>query len=417
MKVLVVGAGAREHALCWKFSRSNRLSGLYAAPGNAGTNAIATNLPDLIPTEVETLTRFCVDARISLVFVGPEAPLAAGLVDQLEQNGISAIGPNAAASRLESSKSFAKEFMSHYGVPTAAYQSFSDADAFERHVRDSGFRLVVKKSGLAGGKGVLESEDTEELVAFGRAVIAEGDTVVAEEFLSGFEVSIFALTDGEHHILLPPCADYKKAGPGNTGPNTGGMGAICPVPWLSAEDSQRITDEVVSRTFAGIRDAGLKYRGVLYFGLMVTEEGPRLLEYNIRLGDPEAQVLLPLLGSDFTNWCDAVVNGSLDSFHPSYREASAVGVVVAAAGYPGPYEKGLAVSALPEAPDDNSLVFHAATTLDRDTVRTSAGRCFTAVGLGRDLLAARSRAYATARDIVFPGAWLRPDIGGRIFGG
>ena len=416
MKVLVVGGGAREHTVCWKFSRSNRLSGLFAAPGNAGTVNLATNLPKIDSDDVEAVTRFAVDSSIDLVFVGPEAPLAAGLVDALSAEEIAAIGPHAAASRLEASKAFAKSFMSSYGIPTAAYRSFSDGNEFERYVRRARKRLVVKKSGLAGGKGVFEDDDPDLLIANGRAIVDAKDEVIAEEFLAGSEVSIFALTDGSDYLILPPCADYKKAGVGSTGPNTGGMGAICPVPWITPEEMVQIDQEIVAPTFRGMADAGIGYRGVLYFGLMITTDGPRLLEYNVRFGDPEAQVLLPLLRADFTNWCEAIVNGSIGSFPASYLDASAVGVVIAAAGYPGSYEKGLTVSRLPSHPEDEAFVFHASTAVRHGRLVTGGGRCFTAVGIGRELLNARSRAYSAARGITFPGSWYRPDIGGRIFG-
>jgi phosphoribosylamine--glycine ligase len=416
MKVLVVGGGAREHAVCWKFSTSNRISGLFAAPGNAGTVNLATNLPEIDSDDVEAIARFAVDLSIDLVFVGPEAPLASGLVDALLADGIAAVGPHAAASQLEASKVYSKSFMSSYNIPTAAYQSFSDGDEFEKYVRETGKRLVVKKSGLAAGKGVFEDPDPEVLIANGRAVVETNDEVVAEEFLIGHEVSIFALTDGTNYLVLPPCADYKKAGVGSTGPNTGGMGAICPVPWITPEEIQQIDREIIAPTFRGMADAGIGYRGVLYFGLMITDDGPRLLEYNVRFGDPEAQVLLPLLRADFTNWCEAIVHGSIGNFPASYAQASAAGVVVAADGYPGSYEKGLTVSRLPSPPEQEALVFHASTAMRDGRLVTGGGRCFTAVGIGRELLTARSRAYSAARGITFPGSWYRPDIGGRIFG-
>ncbi|MEE8440473.1 MAG: phosphoribosylamine--glycine ligase [Spirochaetia bacterium] len=416
MKVLVVGGGAREHTVCWKFSRSNRLSGLFVAPGNAGTADLATNLSEIDANDVEAITRFSVDSSIDLVFVGPEAPLATGLVDALLAEGIAAIGPHAAASKLEASKKFAKSFMTSNNIPTAAYRSFFDADEFEKYVRGAGKRLVVKKSGLAAGKGVFEDEDPDVLITKGRAVVEAGDEVVAEEYLTGSEVSLFALTDGSDYLILPLCADYKKAGPGGTGPNTGGMGAICPVPWVTDEETEQIDREIVAPTFRGMADAGIGYRGVLYFGLMMTIEGPRLLEYNVRFGDPEAQVLLPLLRADFTNWCEAIAHGSIAGFPTACLEASAVGVVIAAAGYPGSYEKRLTVSRLPSLPEDEALVFHASTAMQDGRLVTGGGRCFTAVGIGRELLDARSRAYSAARGVTFPGSWYRPDIGARVFG-
>jgi phosphoribosylamine---glycine ligase len=414
--ILIIGSGAREHALAWKFSKSNRLAGLFAAPGNAGTAAVANNLDDVDPVNAESVLRACRDNDINMVFVGPEAPLAAGVADALTEAGIPVVGPHAKAARLESSKSHSKSFMKNYRIPTAAYRSFSDAAACAKYIRRVGHRVVVKKSGLAAGKGVLESDDQETLINFANDVIAAGDEVVVEERLVGYEVSVFALSDGSSHILLPPCTDYKKAGANGTGPNTGGMGAICPVPWLKPDEMSRIETEIVARTFDGLKDAGLSYVGVVYFGIMMTDDGPRLLEYNVRFGDPEAQVVIPLIKTDFANLTEAMTQGGLSSFPLRYHDASALGVVVAAPGYPGSYPKGIPVTSIPRDVDGETLVFHASTRRDGETVVTGGGRCFTVVGLGREFLAARNRAYGAARNLHFEGGWFRPDIGGRIFG-
>ena len=416
MRILIVGSGGREHALAWKFSASNRIAGLYCAPGNAGTASVATNLAEVDPLSPESVLRACRDEKVNMVFVGPEAPLAAGLADALVEEGIPVIGPHAKAAELESSKALSKSFMSSYAIPTASYRSFSDVKKCERHIRSSKNRLVVKKSGLAAGKGVLESDDKEKLASFARAVVASGDQVVVEERLLGYEVSVFALTDGVSYALLPPCTDYKKAGAGGTGPNTGGMGAICPVPWLTDEESRRIENEIVIPTFRGLSESSLSFVGVLYFGIMMTDSGPRLLEYNVRFGDPEAQVVIPLLKTDFANLCEALTQRKLADFPIRYTDGAAAGVVVAAPGYPEEYPKGIAVTSLPKDSDGESLVFHASTSMDGRTIRTGGGRCFTAVGLGHELLSARNRAYATAKQVLFNGSWFRPDIGGRIFG-
>lgn len=417
MKPLVIGNGAREHALAWKLSRSNRISGLYVAPGNAGTATLGENLGALNVEDVEGVVRAAVDSRVDMVFVGPEVPLALGLVDALTESGIPAIGPHAAAARLEASKAESKRFMEAYRIPTAAHRTFSDASQLETYIRNAGRRLVVKKSGLAAGKGVVESDDTEQLVSAGRAFIEDGDSVVVETHLNGYEVSLFGISDGRDYVLLPPCTDYKKAGVGGTGPNTGGMGAICPVPWLTPKELELIGSSIVEPTYRGLRDAGLAYRGVLYFGVMVTDDGPMLLEYNVRFGDPETQVVLPLLLSDFGNLCDAVLHNAIGEFPVRVSTASALGVVVAAPGYPSDYPRGLVVAPLPQPPEHEALVFHAATTLSADgTITTGGGRCFTAVGLGEELLTARANAYTTAKTICFAGSWFRPDIGGRLFG-
>lgn len=416
MKVLVVGNGGREHALVWKFSRSNRISGLFAAPGNAGTASIAENLSDIGVGEVEAIVRAAIDRRTDLVFVGPEAPLAAGLVDALTESGISAIGPHADAARLESSKAMSKQFMTSYGIPTARHRTFTDADELERYIRSATERVVVKKSGLAAGKGVVESEDPDQLVKAGRGFIADGDSVVVEQRLSGYEVSVFGLSDGTDYVLLPPATDYKKAGVGGSGPNTGGMGAISPVPWLQPVEFEAIRTRIVAPTYAGLRDAGLSYKGVLYFGVMVTEQGPMLLEYNVRFGDPEAQVVLPLLDSDFANLCDALSRNAVAEFPIRMSSQSALGVVIAAPGYPSDYPRGLVVEPLPTAPDAEAIVFHAATREENGAILTNGGRCFTVVGIGPEILTARTRAYTVAKNVRFPGSWFRPDIGGRIFG-
>jgi phosphoribosylamine---glycine ligase len=415
VRILVVGSGAREHAIAWKLSRSNRISGLFVAPGNAGTEAIATNLGD-VGESVEQIVRAARDRRIDIVVVGPETPLADGIVDELAAAGITAIGPDRSAARLESSKAFSKSFMNRYGIPTAAFRTFDDAGQFERHLRGTTGRFVVKQSGLAAGKGVLETDNHDAMIDFARAIVEAGDQVVLEEHLTGYEVSVFGVSDGRSHILLPACTDYKKAGVGGSGPNTGGMGAICPVPWLDAKTMNRIVSEVVEPTYRGMSDAGLSYRGILYFGIMVTEDGPRVLEYNVRFGDPEAQVLLPLIASDLVDVFDAMATGSISSFTPTMSPLSALGVVVAAPGYPSDYPKGLPVDTIPGFSDDEALVFHASTQRVDGTVLTGGGRCFTVVGMGQGLLNARTRAYRAAKDVTFPGSWLRPDIGGRVFG-
>lgn len=416
MRIMVVGNGAREHALVWKFARSNRLSGLFVAPGNAGTETLGENLPDIDPLDLDGVVRAAGDRKVDLVFVGPEGPLAAGLVDALAESGISAIGPPARAAELESSKAMSKSFMESYGIPTATHRTFTDPDELARYVRTHDRGVVVKKSGLAAGKGVIESADTDRLVESGRRFIEEGDSVVVEDRLSGYEISMFGISDESDHVLLPPATDYKKAGVGGTGPNTGGMGALCPVPWLTPEELDLIRSTIVEPTYAGLRDAGLHYRGVLYFGIMMTESGPMLLEYNVRFGDPETQVVLPLLRSDFANLCDAVLHNSMASFPIRTSDDSALGVVVAAPGYPSDYPSNLPVEKLPSPAESEALIFHAATRSHDGHLYTGGGRCFTVVGTGPEILTARARAYRTAKDVVFPGSWFRPDIGGRIFG-
>lgn len=357
MKVLVVGSGAREHAICWKFAHSNRISGLFAAPGNAGTAGIAQNIPELSIHDVEGITRYAFDAGVDLVFVGSPTALKSGLVDMLEEVKVESIGPPAAASRLESDPEFAASFAGSFGIP------------------------------------VKGSEDQ-----------------------TGDEVTLFVLVDESDYLMLPACVDFTRAGVGGEGPATEGMGALSPVPWLSSEDYERIVAEVVAPSIAGLTDAGLRYCGVLGFRLLIGTDGPKLLDYLVRLGDPAAQVLLPLLRADFTNWCEAILHTGLSSFPVEYRQDSAVAVVIAAAGYPGPVEHGLEVSRLQDHPETEALIFHSNTVTDGKRLLTDGDRCFTVVGIGRELLTARSRAYSAARGITFPGSWYRPDIGSRIFG-
>ncbi len=415
MRALILGQGAREHALIWKFSRSFRISGLYCAPGNAGTAELATNLPELSETDAEGLVAACRREEIDMVFVGGESALAAGVVDALQAAGIAAVGATAAAAQLEASKAISKDFMHRHGVATAEAEVFDDFEAFERYVREAEYPVVLKKSGLAAGKGVLETEDKEAMLEFGRETLLD-DQLLVEERLTGYEISVFALTDGTNYTLLPPCADYKKAGEGGTGPNTGGMGAICPVPWVTPEVMEQVRERVVAPTFTGLELDGLRFTGVLYFGLMITADGPKLLEYNVRFGDPEAQVLLPLIKSDFGSLCEALIEGKLDKFPLELSRKTALGVVLASPGYPGSYPRNILVEELPTNNRKELLVFHSATATDGDRVVTGGGRCFTVVGIGHELLEARGTAYSAVKNIKFKGAWCRPDIGGTIFG-
>jgi len=411
VRVLILGNGAREHALTWKFSKSKRISALFVAPGNAGTGEIATNLPDVRPTSAEEVIQACRTQRVDLVFVGPEDPLAVGVVDALQKEKIPVIGPSAKSAQLEASKAFAKSFMMRNNVPTAEHWTFTSYPDLERFLKSTTKRVVLKKSGLAAGKGVVESGDLKELLQFARRTLQE-DQLVVEEFLEGFETSIFVLCDGSSYRILPPCMDYKKAYDGNKGPNTGGMGSICPVPSVTASLMNRIQTEVVNPTMEGLGKEGLTYKGVLYLGLMITKEGPKVLEYNVRFGDPETQVLLPLLSNDMGNLAEAVVTGSLPQLPFDPPDKTAVGVVIAAPGYPGTYPKGLSVDLDIPKGTDCTLIFHAATQRDtKGNLQTNGGRCFTVVGLGKDIFEASAKAYEIVPRVRFEGAWYRKDIG------
>jgi phosphoribosylamine--glycine ligase len=412
VRILVAGSGAREHALAWALAKAG--DRVFCAPGNAGTEALAAKLP-IDPEDAKAVLAAVRELRVELVVVGPEGPLAAGLIDALEAAGVPAFGPPRASARLECSKAFARSFSERWGVPCATTSRFSDARSLGRFVDENrGRRIVLKKSGLAAGKGVLESEDPAELLAFGEAVL-ESDELLAEEYLVGRELSVFALCDRSDHLVLPACADHKKAGAGDRGPNTGGMGAVCPVPYADAGAMARIEREIVEPTFRGMEAEGLAYRGVLFFGVMLTAEGPRLLEYNVRFGDPETQSLLPLLETSLGELLSGVARGALCSLRPRFSGRTACGVVVAAPGYPGSYPKGIPVDL--GGVGATELLFHASTSRGPGgRVMTGGGRCFTAVGLGEDWEAARGEAYDLAARARFEGAWFRPDIGARIFG-
>ncbi len=422
MKILVLGSGGREHALAWRLSTSPGIE-VFAGPGNAGTTDCAVNLPTVSLADFDTAVEAVRKNRIDIVLVGPEVPLAAGIADHLSAQGIPVVGPKAGPARLESSKTFSKAFMVRNGIPTAEAVELKDHSSFVRHIRaNAGKRLVVKKSGLAAGKGVLESSRTEELEAFGTSILS-GDTLLVEEFLEGWEVSIFGLSDGISHIVPPPCTDFKKAHDGDTGPNTGGMGSICPVPWVDQALSARIAREVVEPTYQALAREGLSYAGVLYFGLMITKTGPKVLEFNVRFGDPETQVLMPMLDMDFGKVVEAMAGGTLAGFAAAPVKApsatrAALGIVVASRGYPESSHKGAAVEIGPSRDDGLTHIFHASTSHDAEgVVRTGGGRCFTAVGMGADLKEASERALEAADRIRFEGAWHRTDIGRKFFGG
>jgi phosphoribosylamine--glycine ligase len=397
------------------FSRSKRLSGLFVAPGNAGTEQIATNLPEVDPLDSESVVDACRANSIDAVLVGPEGPLAAGLVDDLHRKNIGVIGPPKNAARLESSKSFAKDFMERHAIPTARSHRYGTTEDLERAIDGTQGRTVLKHDGLAAGKGVIASQDRDELYTFGREALVQG-SVIMEEFLEGWEISIFVLMDGQDYLMLPPCADFKKAGEGETGPNTGGMGSICPVPWVENQALNAIETRIILPTLRGMREEGMSYRGVLYFGLMITDEGPKVLEYNVRFGDPETQALLPVIASDFCNVAEAILDGKLLRLPLRLNDTAAAAIVVAAAGYPSSYDKAVAVKELPGEETSDTLVFHASTFRDEQgTLRTGGGRCFTVVGLGSDMLRATQRAYEAVGNVRFEGAWYRADIGQKLF--
>lgn len=411
MRVLVLGSGAREHAIAWKFSKSNIITRLFIAPGNAGTKAIGENIninPESATEVIDVVKKYNID----YVFVGPEAPLAAGIIDALQSQKIACFGPHLKASQLEASKVFSKQFMMRHKIPTANAIEFSSFKNFKDYLKSVEGKVVIKKSGLAAGKGVFESDDKVDLLAFGKEML-QNDKILVEEFLTGYEISIFALTDGKNFVMLPPCADFKKSGEGDSGLNTGGMGAICPVPIVSESLLDTIKTKIVAPTFKGMAKESLSYKGILYFGLMITSKGPKLLEYNVRFGDPETQALLPLIDCDFCELMKAIEAGTLLDFEFDIKPQYSVGVVVAAKGYPGKYKKNIAVTNLP-SDKDNRVLFHAASAYDENNIVTTGGRCFTVVGQGDNLIDAASISYSGVKDVSFDGAWYRSDIGNKF---
>src|SRR5215213_5351646 len=413
--VLVVGAGAREHALVWALARSRSVGEIWAAPGNPGIATVAqtVNLP---VTDVDAIADWAKAQDIGLVVVGPEAPLALGLADLLAMRGIPVFGPSRAAAELEWSKAFAKDFMRRHGIPTAPYGVFTELGAAVDFIRTAGAPLVVKADGLAAGKGVLicatnaEAEDAVHSVLVDRAFQAAGDRVVIEAFLEGDELSVIAVVDGERIALLPPARDYKRLRDGDEGPNTGGMGGYAPVHDLDPDVMARVRERVLEPTVAGLRAEGRPYRGALYAGLMLTREGPMALEFNCRFGDPETQVILPLLDLDLAELLLACAEGRLATESLTTLPDVAVCVVLAAEGYPDQSRAGDSIHGIEDARQMGALVFHAGTGERDGRLITNGGRILSVVGTGAVLPAAAERAYAAADMIQCDGMQLRRDI-------
>lgn len=416
MKILVIGGGGREHALVWKLRQSPKVSAIFCAPGNAGTGAIATNLT-ITPADQPALLKFAREEKIDLTVVGPDDVLASGMVDLFQRHGLRIFGPAQSAARLESSKIFAKEFMRHHGIPTAASGHFSDSDAAHIFCRTAGYPLVIKADGLALGKGVIIAENAEvaaktifrvmERRQFGEA----GRRIVIEEFLNGHECSIHALVDGRNYVLFPAAQDHKRVFDGDRGPNTGGMGTFSPAKILTPALKQRVENEIMQPFLRGMKSEDIAYHGLLFPGLMLTGSGPRVLEFNCRFGDPETQVLLPRLKSDLVELLEATIDGTLDRQVVEWDERAAVCVVLASGGYPGDYEKGKPISGLDDFKNsEDVLIFHAGTRAMNGTTVTAGGRVLGVTALGRDLYEAKDRAYAAVKRIQFDGCHYRTDI-------
>ncbi|MAG55769.1 MAG: phosphoribosylamine--glycine ligase [Planctomycetes bacterium] len=427
MKVLVIGSGGREHALCWKLAQGASVDEVLCAPGNAGTSQVARNV-DVSPDVHDAVRQLVREEHVGLVVIGPEVPLCRGLADDLREDDVAVFGPSAAGAELEGSKAFAKELMSQEGVPTAGYRVFDAVAAAKDYLEgEVAFPVVVKASGLAAGKGVLICPDREaateavekimEMHAFG----ASGETVVIEDFLSGEEVSVHALTDGRTILTLPTSQDHKRAFDDDQGPNTGGMGAISPSPRLDQRGVDRTEKDVILPTLHALTKGDRPFRGVLYAGLMVTRSGSKVLEFNVRFGDPETQVILPRLRCDLGELLLACAEGRLDAIGDDafdWDPRAAVTVVIASGGYPGAFIRGHTIDGIDDAEAmEGVTVFHGGTALAGGRVVTAGGRVLTVTALGEDLRDARDRAYAAVGRIQFTDMHFRTDIGSRALGG
>ena len=420
MQVLIIGGGGREHALAWKAAQDSRVSRVYVAPGNAGT-ALADKLQniEIAATDIAALLAFAQQERIELTIVGPEAPLVAGVVDAFQAAGLACFGPRQGAAQLEGSKAFSKDFLQRHQIPTAAYASFTQVAEAVEYIKAQGAPIVVKADGLAAGKGVILAQSEAEAIAavedmlgankFGDA----GHRVVIEEFLYGEEASFIVMVDGEHILPLASSQDHKARDDGDTGPNTGGMGAYSPAPVVTPEIHTRIMQQVIEPTVRGMAAEGHPYTGFLYAGVMITEEGvPKVLEFNCRFGDPETQPILMRLTSSLVELCEAAVAGRLDQVSATWDPRAALGVVMAAGGYPASYNKGDAISGL-DTRTAGVEVFHAGTQLHDEQVVTAGGRVLCVTALGESVAEAQQRAYIQVKQIQWPHVYYRNDIGHR----
>lgn len=421
MNILVVGNGGREHALGWKIAQSDSVSRVFIAPGNAGT-ALEDKLEniDIAADDLEGLLAFAQNNDISLTLVGPEVPLVMGIVDRFSDHGLRCFGPTKGAAQLEGSKAFTKDFLARHDIPTAAYGNFTDADAAIAYVKQQGAPIVIKADGLAAGKGVILAQTEQQAIdaindmlagnAFGDA----GHRVVVEEFLQGEEASFIVMADGKHILPLASSQDHKARDNGDLGPNTGGMGAYSPAPVVTPQMHDRIMTQVIEPTIKGMADEGHPFTGFLYAGVMIDSDGiPKVLEYNVRFGDPETQPIMMRLQSDLVTLMDAALAGQLDTVEAKWDARAALGVVLAAGGYPNDYTQGNIISGLPSTPLADAKVFHAGTASEDDHIVTSGGRVLCAVGLGHTVTEAQKTAYQLTDTISWDNMYYRNDIGYR----
>jgi len=423
MNVLIIGSGGREHALAWKVAQDARVEKVFVAPGNAGTaiEAKCENI-DIDVLELDKLVAFARD-NVSLTIVGPEAPLVAGVVDRFREHKLPCFGPTAGAAQLEGSKAFTKDFLARHQIPTANYQNFTEIEPALAYLQETGAPIVIKADGLAAGKGVIvamtlhEAEDAVRDMLAGNAFGEAGSRVVIEEFLDGEEASFIVMVDGDNVLPMATSQDHKRVGDGDTGPNTGGMGAYSPAPVVTDAVHQRVMDEVIWPTVQGMAAEGNRYTGFLYAGLMIDTAGnPKVIEFNCRFGDPETQPIMLRLQSSLVELIEAAESGTLDQIEAHWDPRPSLGVVIAAGGYPGAYAKGLPISGLQQAQTSEGKVFHAGTDLANGDVVTSGGRVLCATALGANIQAAQEAAYQLAEQVSWDGSFYRRDIGYRAIG-
>ena len=422
MRILLLGSGGRENALAWKLSQSPRCESLFIAPGNAGTSQFGTNL-NFSVTDFESIKKACIDNKIDMVVVGPEEPLVKGVTDFLISSSslknLDVIGPGKAGAQLEGSKAFAKAFMMRHNIPTAAYREFTldNYTAGIEYLKNHSLPIVLKADGLAAGKGVVICENHLEAIAefelmIQRAKFGEaGKKVVVEQFLKGIEISVFVLTDGKNYVILPEAKDYKRAGEGDTGPNTGGMGAVSPVPFVDEVLMKKIEDKVIRPTVEGLKKEGLEYRGFIFFGFMIVDDEPYMIEYNCRMGDPETEVVIPRLKNDLVELLDAVSNQELDKVKIETDPRTVCTVVAVSGGYPGDYTKGLEINGLGDINPEDSMLFHMGTTIKDGKVVTNGGRVFCITSYGRSIFDAVEISKEEMQKVTFKGMAYRNDIG------
>jgi len=418
MDILIIGNGGREHALAWKASQSPLAGKVYVAPGNGGTaRESALENVNIAATDLEALADFAEQKKVGLTIVGPEAPLVAGVVDLFRKRGLRIFGPTAGAAQLEGSKAFTKDFLARHHIPTADYANFTDVDQALAYIREQGAPIVVKADGLAAGKGVIVAMTLEEAEAAVRDMLAgnafgdAGSRVVIEEFLQGEEASFIVMVDGKNVLPMATSQDHKRVGDGDTGPNTGGMGAYSPAPVVTDAVHHRIMEEVIFPTVQGMADEGHPYTGFLYAGLMIGTDGtPKVIEFNCRFGDPETQPIMMRMTSDMVALCDAAIDGTLGDHQSEWDDRAAVGIVMAAGGYPGDYRKGAVISGLGNADTTDCKVFHAGTAEADGTITTSGGRVLCVTALGETVTEAQRKAYQGVKAIDWDGAFYRSDI-------